>query len=101
MTKEPKRPLESMPTIQCSGPMKIPTEEELRALKGMRAVKERVKVLKEQLVAFEEDGAPDNRTERLHVEQELDGLKKEWDRLEGEWKIAARKRMIMLGHEEE
>lgn len=100
MSKEPKRPLEPIPTIQCSGPMRIPTDEELRALKAMRAVKERVRVLKAQLAELEEDGRHGNMPERLRLEQELDGLKKEWYRLEDKWKTAARARMILLGHEE-
>jgi len=83
----------------CPGQMEIPTPREQKALTAMRAIKERVKPLKERLISLEESGRAQP-GEVTDVKEELARLKQEWDRWERERQEAARERMIILGHEE-
>jgi hypothetical protein len=89
------------PSAECRGQLKIPTDRELQALRAMRRVKERVRGLKAQKILLQESATSGNRDRLLRVEEELCGLRKEWNSLEAEFKAAARERMILLGHEEE
>jgi hypothetical protein len=91
----------NLPSVGCHGQLKIPTDEELQALRTMRAVKDRVRELKNRLLELQANDPSINPHEQSNIEAELDRLKKEWNRLEIERKIAARNRMILLGHEEE
>jgi hypothetical protein len=99
--REKKDPPNIFPSAECPGQLKIPTDRELRALRAMRMVKERVRSLKAQKILLQESARWGNRDRLLCLEEELCGLRKEWDRLKEEWQAAARERMILLGHEEE
>ena len=70
----------------------VPTEDEMEALKAMRAIKDRVRDLKNRI-----DGSPESVP---GLENEMARLKAEWNEWEEKRKDAARKRMILLGHEE-
>lgn len=75
----------------CKG-SEVPAEDELVALNAMRAIKDRVRDLKKRI---------DGNAERMRdLEREMAQLKAEWNEWEKKRKEAARKRMILLGHEE-
>ena len=84
----------------CPGKIEVPTREEQEALGAMRAIKERVRVLKKRLAApgAEEDGEKSDQV--VEIEAELERLREEWNRWEERRAAAARERMIILGHEE-
>jgi len=71
------------------GPHEIPTQKEKEALDALRGIKQRVREVKEQL-----EGAPGNEA----LEQELKGLREEWDTWQKRKEEAARERMVLLGH---
>ncbi len=75
----------------CKG-REVPTEDELVALNAMRAIKDRVRDLKKRM-----DG---NAESMRDLEREMTQLKAEWNEWGKKRKEAARKRMILLGHEE-
>jgi hypothetical protein len=81
----------------CPGKIEIPTKSEQEALGKMKAIKERVRELKNQLKRMEEDGLKED---SFKAQQELDQLKAEWETWETKRKEAAKERMIFLGHEE-
>lgn len=83
----------------CPGQLEIPTPREQKALAGMRAIKDRVRSLKDRLASLEGSGRDEGR-EALGVKTELARLRKDWDLWEAERKAAAKERMIILGHEE-
>ena len=70
----------------------VPTEDELEALNAMRAIKDRVRDLKNRI-----DGSPESVP---GLANEMAQLKAEWNEWDEKRKDAARKRMILLGHEE-
>lgn len=82
----------------CGG-IQVPMEDELKALDAMRAIKERVRDAKRRLKEITV-GEGLREEERSELEEELAGLKNEWRKWDEKRKEAARKRMILLGHEE-
>lgn len=78
--------------------IEVPTEDEIRALKAMREIKERVRDLKHRISATSSSCGEKNR-EIERLEEEVDHLKKEWKKWEDRLKEASRIRMILLGHE--
>ncbi len=83
----------------CPGQIEVPTERERAALAEMRAIKERVRVLKGSLDSIQEKGG-----DRSHMVKEIEttlaSLKAEWERWEEERNAAAQERMRLLGHDE-
>lgn len=82
----------------CCKETEVPTQEEVTALNAMRAIKDRVRELKRRISAIpvsEEEGQ-----ELFKLETEMALLKSEWKGWDGKRKEAARRRMILLGHEE-
>jgi hypothetical protein len=103
---EPEKPThgELFPMMEdaertCPGQLEIPTPREQKALAAMRAIKERVKPLKERLASLQDSGQGEG-DEASTIKGELARLKKDWDQWEAERKAAAKERMIILGHEE-
>lgn len=80
--------------------IQVPTEEELVALNAMRAIRREAKLLKEQLQSLPETNGPDSLTERIELQKKLDRYKLEWNGWEEKRKAAAKRRMVLLGHEE-
>ena len=80
--------------------VEVPTQEEVEALNAMREVKERARSLKRRLSEISASQADRDLGERSRLEREILQLKSEWEALEKRRKEAARKRMILLGHEE-
>jgi predicted nuclease with TOPRIM domain len=80
----------------CPGGIKIPTEEELKALSEMRRIKGKVRSLKERLKGLEGSGSSED---IQSVKDDLAVLKNEWNQWEKRRKVAARERMMLLGHE--
>ena len=74
----------------CKG-SEVPAEDELVALNAMRAIKDRVRDLKKRI-----DG---NAESMRDLEREMAQLKAEWNEWGKKRKEAARKRMILLGHD--
>ena len=90
-------------TGKCSdrcGKLEVPSNDEVIALNEMRTIKNRVRDLKKRLSdisSAEKNGDPG---EIADLERELAGLKVKWMEWEKKREDAARKRMILLGHEE-
>ena len=78
--------------------IEVPTEDEMQALRAMRAIKEKVRELNLRISGIgSSSGEKDGEAERL--EDEINHLKREWKKWEERLKEAARIRMILLGHE--
>jgi hypothetical protein len=75
------------------GPVEVPTKDEKEALDALRKIKARVRELKDE-VGGTGDGSSAAR------EEELKGLRAEWDAWQSRLGEAARERMILLGHED-
>jgi chromosome segregation ATPase len=86
-----------LPSAPCAGAVEVPTRREQEALEKLKAIKTRVRELKQ---ARGETGKAFANQTRDAIDSELHHLKEEWDRWEEERKEAARERMILLGHEE-
>jgi hypothetical protein len=84
----------------CCKKMEVPSEDEVMALKAMRAIKERVRDLKTRLSEISSSNRDEDKGEVLTLKEELEKLKVEWNEWEGKRKKAAKERMILLGHEE-
>ena len=85
---------------KCKG-IDVPTDDEVEALSAMKSLKLRVREVKKKMSdisSIEKEGASQS---LLALEQDLVRLKKDWDRWEQKRSMAARKRMIQLGHEED
>ena len=80
----------------CPGGIKIPTEKELKALSEMRRIKGKVRSLKERLKGLE---GSESSEDIQSVKDDLAVLKNEWNQWEKRRKVAARERMMLLGHE--
>lgn len=92
---------EGLPACETScRKVKVPTQEEVEALNAMRDVKERVRALKKRLSEISVSPVDRALEERSRLEQEILQLKSEWEALEQRRREAARKRMVLLGHEE-
>ena len=70
------------------------------ALNAMRAIKERVRDLKNRLSEVSSSHKDEDRTEALELEKKMEALKAQWNEWEEKRKKAAKERMILLGHEE-
>ena len=78
--------------------IEVPTEDEIKALRAMREIKEKVRDLNHRISRIgSSSGEKDGEAERL--EDEINRLKREWKKWEERLKEAARIRMILLGHE--
>jgi chromosome segregation ATPase len=84
----------------CCKKMEVPSEDEVVALKAMRAIKERVRDLKTRLSEISSSNRDEHKGEALALKQKMEKLKAEWNEWEEKRKRAAKERMIFLGHEE-
>ena len=82
------------------GKVQVPTEEEVVALKALRAIKDRVRDLKKKRSELSSRKGSDGTEDLLALEREMADLKMKWEEWEERRKQAARERMILLGHEE-
>lgn len=80
--------------------IEVPTEQELKALNALRAIKTQVRDLKSRILDLTEDHGREKGQEIKMLENQLATLKEEWIAWEGKRREAARLRMIMLGHED-
>lgn len=85
----------------CTGKMEIPTPREREALAAMKSTKERVREIKKRLDELEELKNGSHTEEIASLKGELAHLKRTWDSWETQRAAAAKKRMILLGHETE
>ena len=81
-------------------PVQVPTKDECMALDAMKAIKERVRVLKKRLSGTSTSIGDVDAKVKMTLEKELAQLKTEWNEWEEKRKKAATERMILLGHEE-
>ena len=89
---------ETLNAVDCENrckSMKLPTEDELKALNRLREIKNRVRELKKKMALMNSDSFYE---ERSRSEGELIELKKEWEAWEKKRDEAARERMVSLGH---
>ena len=89
---------DKLDTVDCENrctSMKLPTEDELKALNRLREIKNRVREVKKKIALMNSDSFYE---ERSRSEGELIELKKEWEVWEKKRDEAARKRMVALGH---
>jgi FtsZ-binding cell division protein ZapB len=91
-------PKQMLTSALCTGSVEVPTRREQEALNRLKAIKTRVRELKQARGERGGDAFADQR--RDAIERELHHLKQEWNHWEEEKKEAARERMILLGHEE-
>ncbi|RJR32510.1 MAG: hypothetical protein C4576_29895 [Desulfobacteraceae bacterium] len=79
--------------------IEVPTEEEVVALNAMRAIKQEVRILKDRLRGLSAEQGPQWVSERIALQKSLDRFKMEWNDWEKKRKVAAKRRMVLLGHE--
>ncbi|RJR47269.1 MAG: hypothetical protein C4576_10015 [Desulfobacteraceae bacterium] len=79
--------------------IEVPTEEELVALNAMRAIKQEVRTLKDRLRGLSEEQGPQSVAEKAALQKSLDRFRMEWNDWEKKRKAAAKRRMVLLGHE--
>jgi aryl-alcohol dehydrogenase-like predicted oxidoreductase len=84
----------------CKG-VDLPTDDEVKALDAMRALKLRVRAIKKKISGISADKAEGGTESLSALRDELAVLKEAWNLWEAKRRRAARKRMILLGHEEE
>jgi len=77
----------------------VPTDEEVCALNELRCIKERVRELKKKISDLSAGVLPGTRDDLMILEKEMADLKEEWLSWEEKRQLAARERMIILGHE--
>lgn len=82
------------------GPREVPSAEEKEALDALRSIKMRVRELKALQGAGTHEASGNVARGNNDLRQELERLRKEWKLWEGKRAEAARKRMILLGHED-
>ena len=87
-------------TRECCGQIDVPTDDELKALNAMRNIKDKARDLKKRLSETSSSGTEGNAQKREELEKEISRLNAAWMAREKERQNAARKRMILLGHEE-
>ena len=90
----------TLPMRSCQGKIQVPTEEERQALEELRRIKAIVREKKTQLRQLRASGEVEKSSRIQQVESQLEELKEEWDVWERRREDAAKKRMILLGHEE-
>lgn len=74
------------------GPVEVPTKDEKEALDALLRIKGRVREIKDRIETATGETAS--------LEEELKGLRSEWETWQKRREEAARKRMVLLGHEE-
>ena len=79
-------------------PLKIPTDDEVKALNKLREIKKRAREIKKELSQMASDALFVEL--RTQAENELLELKKEWEKWDKKRDEAARERMVALGHME-
>lgn len=84
----------------CPGKIEIPTKKEQEALAEMKAIKKKVRELKNTISALQKNDHENNAAALSGAKKELLRMKIEWEKWESERKQAAKERMIHLGHEE-
>ncbi len=82
-------------TSQCCREIQVPTQEEVAALDAMREIKKRARLLKDRMQGLELASG-----EKIALKEEIDRLKADWNRWEEKRKAEAKRRMILLGHED-
>lgn len=81
----------------CGGKPKVPSDKETEALAAMKAIKEKVRDLKDRRAVMAANGKAGVMES---IEKELARLKADWEIWEEKRAAAAKERMILLGHEE-
>lgn len=89
-----------LPMRSCPGKIQVPTEEEKQALEELRRIKAIVREKKAQLRQLRASGEVEKSSRIQQVESQLEELKGQWNVWESRRENAAKKRMILLGHEE-
>ncbi len=84
----------------CGGKPKVPSDKETEALAAMKAIKERVRHLKAERAVLEASKGKADPGGIEALDNELAGLKADWETWEHKRAAAAKERMILLGHEE-
>lgn len=92
MIRKPDKNCGESPCKTTCGPVEIPTKDEKEALDALRRIKDRVREVKRKI----EMGAG----ESSRLEEELKGLRLEWDHWQKRREETARERMVLLGHED-
>lgn len=83
----------------CKG-VQIPTDEELTALDAMRTIRREATILKKRVQRLVTSNDEASVAEGVQLEGELQRFKEEWRRWDEKRREAARRRMVLLGHEE-
>ncbi len=89
-----------LPVHSCPGKVEIPTRKERQALAELRKIKEKVRETKALLKELKASSNSENYGKIDQLESELGRLKEQWDMWEMRREVAAKERMIMLGHTE-
>ncbi|RLB41251.1 MAG: hypothetical protein DRH12_08560 [Deltaproteobacteria bacterium] len=88
-----------LPIHSCPGKIQIPTDEEQRALAELRKIKAVVREKKALLRQLKSLGPKAEAAQIEAIELELEELRSKWIAWERQKEDAARKRMVLLGHE--
>ncbi|MDY6881789.1 MAG: hypothetical protein V2J25_03645 [Desulfatiglans sp.] len=96
---EKKDEILTMASSVCQGKLEVPTDKEVEALREMKAIKKRVRILKRRLDELAPSGDKEVELEQRQLKAELAGLKTKWDEWETKRQKAAKERMVLLGHE--
>ena len=83
----------------CKG-VDLPTDDEVKALDAMRALKLRVRDIKKKIKEISTSEEKGGAESLPALREELAALKEAWNLWEEKRRKAARERMILLGHEE-
>ena len=89
-------------SIKCSDSchkIEVPSDDEVKALKAMKNIKQRVREIKKVLDEKQNNNLLQGVESELN--RELAYLKKEWQEWEEKRAEAARMRMVILGHEQD
>ena len=96
---EKKDKVFTMATSVCHGKLEVPTDKEVEALREMKSIKKRVRIIKRRLDSLALLGDDEDSPKGGELRTELATLKTNWDRWEKRRQKAAKERMILLGHE--
>ena len=88
------------PVHSCPGKIEIPTRKEQQALAELRKIKQKVRETKALLKELKASSKGENQKKIDQLESELGSLKEQWDMWEMCREVAAKERMIILGHTE-